>query len=147
MAHEPASLFRTGINGRFAADHLAGSPSAQAAVTVGHLTCEYRTDPIGIDTATPRLGWWIESSKHGERQTAYQVLVASSPEKLTEDYADLWNSGRVESEGSDGFFDNLIVKGKNGATVRSENFDQSNWQAVSHGEIGGRLKTGCRTVK
>ena len=30
-------------------------------------------------------------------QTGYQIIVASSPEKLDEVKADLWNSGKVES--------------------------------------------------
>ncbi|MBI1189723.1 MAG: Bacterial alpha-L-rhamnosidase [Tepidisphaera sp.] len=63
----------------------------------GGLTCESMTDPIGLDVATPRLSWTLESGRRNERQTAYQVLVASSPESLEKDNGDLWDSGRVES--------------------------------------------------
>ncbi len=62
--------------------------------------CEYLCNPLGIDVARPRLSWMIDSSARGARQSAFQVLVASSPDRLSEDKADLWNSGRVESDQS-----------------------------------------------
>ncbi len=34
-----------------------------------HLTCEYRTDPRGIDAVHPRLSWQVQSPLRGERQT------------------------------------------------------------------------------
>ena len=36
----------------------------------------------------------------GAKQTAYQILVASTPEKLAADEGDLWDSGRVASDQS-----------------------------------------------
>ncbi len=62
-----------------------------------HLRCEYREDPLGIDVARPRLSWIMRDTRRGARQTAYQVLVASSREKLARNEGDLWDSGRVES--------------------------------------------------
>lgn len=38
-----------------------------------------------------------DSEQRGQRQTAYQVLVASSEEVLERDLGDLWDSGKVES--------------------------------------------------
>ncbi|PTY07494.1 alpha-L-rhamnosidase [Opitutaceae bacterium EW11] len=61
------------------------------------LRCEYGFDPLGIDLAHPRLSWELTSNERGQRQTAWQVLVASSPEVLAQDRGDLWDSGRVES--------------------------------------------------
>jgi alpha-L-rhamnosidase len=60
------------------------------------LTTEHRTAPLGIDVARPRLGWQLVSDRRGVQQTAYQVLVASSPDGPF----DLWDSGRVESDQS-----------------------------------------------
>jgi alpha-L-rhamnosidase len=62
------------------------------------LRCEYSVDPLGIDVATPRLFWQVESADRGERQTAWQVLVASSPDILSAGRGDLWDSGRVDSD-------------------------------------------------
>ena len=64
---------------------------------VRNLRCEYRVNPLGLDVLEPRLGWRLEAEKRGARQTAYQVLAASSAERLAADEGDLWDSGRVES--------------------------------------------------
>ena len=67
------------------------------------LRCEHLVNPLGIDTRHPRLSWEVRASDPAARglaQTAYQVLVASSPELLAEGRADLWDSGRVTSDQS-----------------------------------------------
>jgi alpha-L-rhamnosidase len=69
-------------------------------LSVVGLTCEYLVDPLGIDAVQPRLSWKIEASGDavkGQLQTAYQVLVASSPEQLAADKGDLWDSGKRSS--------------------------------------------------
>ena len=73
---------------------------AQPALAVEELRCEYARNPLGIDVAAPRLSWCLESSERGQKQTAYQVLVASRPELLFKDNGDLWNSGKVNSNQS-----------------------------------------------
>ena len=73
------------------------APRMLTAATVGRLRCEHRTNPEGIDVPRPRLSWIIESDEPRERQTAYRVLAASTPERLARDEGDLWDSGRVES--------------------------------------------------
>jgi alpha-L-rhamnosidase len=69
-----------------------------AAVTSRDLRCEYLANPLGIDATNPRLSWIITSARRGEIQTAYQILVASSPKRLGQDQGDLWDSGRVLSD-------------------------------------------------
>ena len=66
------------------------------------LQCEYLTDPLGIDVQTPRFTWKITDTDHvrGQKQTGYQVLVASSPVLLDEGRADVWDSGKVDSSQS-----------------------------------------------
>ena len=67
------------------------------------LTAEYLVDPVGLDCVAPRLSWKLAAAKESARnlrQVAYQVLVASSPEKLAKDSGDVWNSGRVMSSQS-----------------------------------------------
>ena len=64
------------------------------------LTVEYLRDPVGLDTAAPRLSWKLAAANakaRDLRQTAYRVLVASTPENLRRDRGDLWDSGRVAS--------------------------------------------------
>ncbi len=68
-----------------------------AALTITNPTCEFAADPLGVDIATPRLSWQVASEERGAKQTAYQLLVASSPELLAAGQGDLWDSGRIES--------------------------------------------------
>ena len=71
-----------------------------SAATLTNLRCEYLIDPLGIDVVKPRLSWVMESARRGERQTAYQVLVAATPELLSGNTGDLWDSGKVLSDQS-----------------------------------------------
>ena len=71
-----------------------------AGLKVEGLKCEYRVNPLGLDTPQPRLGWLLESTERGQRQTAYQVLAASTAALLTKSKGDLWDSGKVSSGAS-----------------------------------------------
>lgn len=62
------------------------------------LRCEYRVNPLGLDETQPRLTWRVESRERGQKQTAYQVLVASSEKLLRPGKADLWDSGQVAGD-------------------------------------------------
>jgi alpha-L-rhamnosidase len=75
---------------------LFGTAVVRAA-TVAEPRCEGRDDPAGIDVVQPRLSWTIRSERRGEVQSAYQILVAASPEALARDEGDLWDSGKVSS--------------------------------------------------
>ena len=97
-----ARLLTTSVTGALVAGaayfFAAGAFAADTAFRVTGLKCEFAADPLGIDVARPRLFWRVESDERGQRQTAWQVLVASSAESLAADRADLWDSGRVESD-------------------------------------------------
>ena len=64
------------------------------------LRCEYLTDPLGIDVLHPRLSWTLTAHQRGQRQTAYQILVASTAPRLLARQADVWESGRVPTSQS-----------------------------------------------
>ncbi|MGV8091695.1 MAG: glycoside hydrolase family 78 protein [Mangrovibacterium sp.] len=65
-----------------------------------HLTCEYFSNPAGIDTGSPLLGWMIRSVHYGITQSAYQVLVADDPELLSKNNGNIWDSGKIMSDRS-----------------------------------------------
>jgi alpha-L-rhamnosidase len=67
-----------------------------------HLRCEYRRNPLGVGARSPRLSWVLESEGRGQKQSAYQVLVAGSEEDLRNEENLLWDSGSVESHRSVG---------------------------------------------
>jgi alpha-L-rhamnosidase len=81
-------------------------PAALASTaTPSKLRCEYRFNPLGIDAEHPRLswimvdsGWW--TAARGQKQTAYQILVASSEKLLQQNTGDYWDSGQVASDQS-----------------------------------------------
>ena len=77
---------------------LAVCQQTNAALSPTHLRCEYTVNPLGIDVPHPRLFWTLESKERGERQSAYQILVASSPDLLAKDNGDLWDTGKVVSD-------------------------------------------------
>ncbi|MCH8330892.1 MAG: family 78 glycoside hydrolase catalytic domain [Bacteroidetes bacterium] len=62
------------------------------------LRVEYHENPMAIDITNPRLSWKISSLVDQQKQTAYEILVSSTLEKLEEDEGDLWSSGRVRSD-------------------------------------------------
>ena len=70
------------------------------SLQVGHMRCEYLENPLGIDAPKPRLSWRVESEERGQKQTAYRLLVASSPELLDKKQGDLWDTGKVMSDES-----------------------------------------------
>ncbi len=76
---------------------LVSEVSTMAKIAPTQLRCEYLTNPLAIDSPRPRLSWVIESDARGVRQTAYQILAASSEAALGEDKGDLWDSGKVSS--------------------------------------------------
>jgi len=77
---------------------FASTVSSLAGFNAGQLRCEYLENPLGIDATQPRLSWIVESNERGQKQTAYQILVASSAVELKKDHADLWDSGKVCSD-------------------------------------------------
>jgi alpha-L-rhamnosidase len=83
------------------------------AAQVENLRCEFRVNPLSIDATKPGLSWKLEMGnrkpERGIRQTAYQILVASTPEilrpqrphRLPGKTARLWRGLPLESEGVD----------------------------------------------
>jgi alpha-L-rhamnosidase len=62
-----------------------------------HLRCEYRVDPLGINTKAPRFSWELSSEVRGQFQGAYEILVSDDPEDLGYDRGNMWSTGRVQA--------------------------------------------------
>ena len=76
--------------------------SGSAFATPVHLRCESLLNPLGIDAEVPRLSWQSDNTERDWRQSAYQILVASSAEQLSAGHADVWDSGKISSDESVG---------------------------------------------
>jgi alpha-L-rhamnosidase len=80
-----------------------GLAAVKPSVEVTGLRCEYLKEPLGLDVAQPRLSWKLAPTNpkdRGQRQTAYQVLVASGAETLAKQRGDRWDSGEVATDQS-----------------------------------------------
>jgi len=74
-----------------------------ATVRVVDLRCEYRKNPLGIDEPQPRLSWRLEglsATARGLKQSAYQVIVASTESGALAGRGDLWDTGRITGDQS-----------------------------------------------
>ena len=74
--------------------------NTEAGIIPTQLTCEYLKNPQVVDVAQPRLAWInrADAKERGQKQTAWQVRVASSEAGLNN--PDLWDSKKVESNQS-----------------------------------------------
>ena len=61
------------------------------------LLIESAQPPLVVATRVPRFSWQVPFDGRGRSQSAYQVLVATTRERLCPGQADLWDSGKVES--------------------------------------------------
>jgi len=57
------------------------------------LKCDYRRNPIGIDSIAPVFSWIIESNKKNVMQASYKIVVKQGDNIV-------WDSGKIESEQS-----------------------------------------------
>lgn len=67
------------------------------AHTTLDLKVAHQTAPLGVDDVKPRLSWRMKGDAKGLSQSAYQILVATSADKLKSGKTDLWDSGEVKS--------------------------------------------------
>ena len=74
----------------------------QAADThsVYNLRCEQEENPLGIETGQPCFSWQIQAQQRNFEQSAWQILVADSPEKLQAGNGNIWDSGKTLSSAS-----------------------------------------------
>lgn len=76
--------------------------SLNATLIPASLTCENLQNPMAVDISQPRLSWinTCPENVKGQLQTAYEIRVAGSREKLKTGNAGLWNSGKIISNES-----------------------------------------------
>jgi len=109
-------------------------------MTVGDPGCEHWENPLGVDVAQPCLSWILKSSRRGDRQTAYQILAASTRSRLNKDTGDLWDSGKVVS-------DDTIQISYAGKPLKSS--QQIFWKVRvwdAHGQVSGWSPTATWTM-
>ena len=90
------------------AGFLVGAAHAQDRPS--GLLCNLLSHPeLSVITETkPDFGWVVPSLQPADQQTAFQILVASTPAELAKETGDLWDTGKVLSAQSI----NVIYGGK-----------------------------------
>lgn len=110
-------------------------------ITIEHLTCEYLATPMGIEGASPRLGWELKSAFNGESQTAYQIIVSDTEQGCEDEDNVLWNTGKVNSRSSN----NIAYEGAPFVSgqrywwkvkVWNASGEEQSWSALSWFETG-----------
>ncbi|WP_282035730.1 family 78 glycoside hydrolase catalytic domain [Saccharicrinis aurantiacus] len=105
------------------------------------LKCNSQLHPIAIESPNPKFSWIVQASGYNKEQSAYQIIVASQKEFLSEDKADMWSSGKVKSSASI----NILYSGKalGSATkywwkvkIWDEEGNESGWSAINSFEMG-----------
>lgn len=71
--------------------------TAQSSAQVYDLTCDGLHNPLGIESIVPHFSWKNTLTHNGQLQVAYELEVASDSLALIEGKADLWRSGRINS--------------------------------------------------
>lgn len=97
------------------------------ALMLFQLSCDFKNDPLGIESAHPILAWKLNSETAGSAQKAYRVCVATAPELLTQ--PDLWDSGRVESAENRAYYGGKTVAPNQKVFWRVCVWDEANVQS------------------
>jgi len=72
----------------------------KSSLSVTHLRCEYKTNPMSTDVLQPRLSWEIQSNKRNVLQTAYEIRASEDIKKLQANKDLIWSTGKVQSDQS-----------------------------------------------
>jgi alpha-L-rhamnosidase len=79
---------------------VAAAKSSSALAAPVALACEHNASLLAVAAPSPRLSWLLaqtSAGRRGVRQSAYRILVSSSPAALLADRGDLWDTGKVPS--------------------------------------------------
>lgn len=97
-----ATLTKPGMSAILLVFALMSTFELQLHAAPVHLRTDQRLNPTGIDTIEPALSWQSDDTTRNWKQSAYRILVATSPQRLKSGSADVWDSGRVVSSESIG---------------------------------------------
>lgn len=104
------------------------------------LQCENLNNPLGIDVTAPQLAWQLQSKKRGDKQTAFQVMAASTVAALEKNKADLWDSGKIDSTDNRAIYAGKPLSSQQAVFWKVRVWDSednaSDWSPVAQFSIG-----------
>ena len=69
-------------------------------IQVLRLKCDFKENPLGIESAHPSLSWQLQSTQRNQSQSAYRILVADQVQVLDKNQGNIWDSGKQVSSNS-----------------------------------------------
>lgn len=72
-----------------------------SGVSIENMKCEYKSEPIGIDSPAPRFTWnYADEDNAGKviLQNSYQLHIAENRQDLNQADEDCWHSDTIQSE-------------------------------------------------
>ena len=104
------------------------------------LKCEFELDPLGVDTAKPRLSWIGLQSERGAVQSAYQIQLSIDPQKWAKDQGAVFDSGKVESSAETAVYDGQPLNSNHDYFWHVRLWDgegrAGTWSSIAHFEVG-----------
>lgn len=73
-------------------------PAFATGFRATELKCEYRTNPLSVNTTTPRFSWNNSAVERGFLQSAYEIAVAADPAALERGRDILWSNKQRSGE-------------------------------------------------
>jgi alpha-L-rhamnosidase len=121
----------------------------ESALSVVNLKCEYINEAL-IAIQSPRFSWELATSKNGQNQKSFQIIVSADKSKIVSGTGDLWDSGKTKSSETFGIKlpegrlisftkyywrvrvwnnNNEVTEWSKPATFITGAFDKSDWKA------------------
>ncbi len=64
------------------------------------LLCEYQSNPLGIDMASPRFSWQFHAGERNQFQSSYELIVSDDLNAIHKEAGNIWSTGDVASSQS-----------------------------------------------
>ena len=115
--------------------------ATETNLSIAKLRLEYLVDPQGLDVLQPRFSWIVSSNARSQVQSAYRILVASSLAQLNQNKGDIWDSGKVISDGTNNivYQGTKLLSGKKyywKSLVWNGTETESSWSAIANWSMG-----------
>ncbi|WP_225871262.1 family 78 glycoside hydrolase catalytic domain [Pedobacter cryotolerans] len=107
---------------------------------VDALSCEYKSNPLGLDILQPKLSWKLQAENRNTSQTHFQILVSDNLKDLQANKGNVWDSKKIASNQSV----NIIYSGTKLISTKKyywkvkvwDNHNLSVWSETAYWQMG-----------
>lgn len=110
-------------------------------IRISDLKIQHLENPVGIGASKPLFSYLLHSDRKDVRQSAWQILAASTPEKLDQNLGDLWDSGKRKGSRNFGIvYEGIALESRQRVfwkvKVWDEKDQESEWSSMAYWEMG-----------